>query len=314
MEELVIPDGIKTIHKEAFRQCSALKTVVIPDSVTYIGPRAFYGCKNLSVIKLGKNLKHIGTDAFSSTAYDDLNNQKKDEAVYLDNYLLKAVDTKEFTIKDGTTAIAASAFENCNSVETVHFPKSMKYISEEAFWGCDKLTAVDFNEGLKEIGANAFYRCDSLTDVTIPKTVTKIGEDAFGYYYASYPDSKYGCRTSVKHFTIKSYTNTAAEKYAKNNKFKFSSVFLATPTVKITAGKKQIKVNYTEADEATGFQVKYTKGKKSTTKTFKTTDSAVKTIKGLAKGKYKVQVRAYSESGKNRIYSSWTTAKAVTVK
>lgn len=119
----------------------------------------------------------------------------------------------------------------------------------------------------------------------------------------------------MKNITIKGYTNTAAQKYAKKNKIKFSTAILKTPKAKITAGKKKITVNYTKVSGASGFEVKYTKGKKTVTKTFKVSKSAAKTIAKLKKGKYKVQVRAYYQnSKKQKAYSPWTKAKSVTVK
>jgi hypothetical protein len=89
---------------------------------------------------------------------------------------------------------------------------------------------------------------------------------------------------------------------------------LKTPKATITSVSKGISVKYKKVADATGFQVKYTLGKKSVTKTYKSTESVTEKISGLKKGSYKVQVRAYVASGKKKAYSSWSKAKSINVK
>ena len=40
--EVVIPEGVKSIHMRAFKGCISLKSVFIPESVKSIGDWAFY--------------------------------------------------------------------------------------------------------------------------------------------------------------------------------------------------------------------------------------------------------------------------------
>ena len=54
---------------------------------------------------------------------------------------------------------------------------------------------------------------------------------------------------------------------------------LATPKVKITAGKQKLTVKYTKVKDATGFQVKYTYKGKTKTKNYTSKKSITKTIK-----------------------------------
>lgn len=89
---------------------------------------------------------------------------------------------------------------------------------------------------------------------------------------------------------------------------------LAKPTVKVTAGAKSISVKYTRVKGATGFQVKYKIGGEVVTKTFKTKKSATKLIKNLAKGNYKVRVRAFVKANGKKAFSKWTKQTKVNVK
>ena len=49
-------------------------------------------------------------------------------------------------------------------------------------------------------------------------------------------------------------------------------------------------------------------------KTFAAKKSVSKTISKLAKGSYKINVRAYIKKGTKTAYSSWTKAKTVKIK
>ena len=96
------------------------------------------------------------------------------------------------------------------------------------------------------------------------------------------------------------------------SKHKITKTTLSTPKVKITTGKKQFKIKYTKVKNAVGFQVRYKIKGKWKIKNFNTKKSATKVLKGLKKGKYKVQIRSFSKGKK--LYSNWTKVKTVKVK
>ena len=89
----------------------------------------------------------------------------------------------------------------------------MKKIGIGAFFNDNKLSKVIFTGKMNiRIENKAFIGCKKLKKITIPKSVKKIGKKAFGYKLNG---------SKIKGFTIKGYKGTAAEKYAKKNKFKF---------------------------------------------------------------------------------------------
>ena len=61
---LVIPEGVTSIGKYAFSDCSGLTSVSLPSSVTSIGKYAFYGCSGLTEIVIPEGVTSIGSNAF----------------------------------------------------------------------------------------------------------------------------------------------------------------------------------------------------------------------------------------------------------
>ena len=74
VKKVVIKDGVTSIGKDAFKNCSNLKSITIldsvtsitiPDSVTRIGDFAFSGCSSLTSITIPDSVTSIGESAFS---------------------------------------------------------------------------------------------------------------------------------------------------------------------------------------------------------------------------------------------------------
>ena len=62
--EVVVPNDISSIGRNAFFGCENLTSITIPNSVTSIEGWAFSGCKNLKNINLSDSLTLIGISAF----------------------------------------------------------------------------------------------------------------------------------------------------------------------------------------------------------------------------------------------------------
>lgn len=160
IEHLVLPDGIKSIGREAFAYCENLKSINIPSSVTKIGQEAFTMCKNLSSeLELPDGLVELGNEAFLGCS----------------NL------TGDLKIPDNLKEIGRNAFSGCSKVTgNIVIPPGTTVIRGGLFEGCEKITSITLPEGLESIGDNAFYGCKGLTEIKIPNTVTQIGNKAFG--------------------------------------------------------------------------------------------------------------------------------------
>ena len=176
--KVVIPDGVTSIERWAFGDCSDLTSVTIPDSVTSIGEGAFYKCSGLTSVTIGNSVTSIGRAAFqycsgltSVTIPDSVSNIG-------DYTFLGCSGLTSVTIGNGVTSIGDWAFLCCSELASVTIPNSVTSIGDWAFDGCSKLTSVIIPNSVESIGKYAFQGCNNLQSVTIPENC-EIGVCAF---------------------------------------------------------------------------------------------------------------------------------------
>jgi hypothetical protein len=296
LAQINIPETVTEIEQDAFNGCESLKSVKLPDCIASISYRLFYGCKSLEDVKFSDNVKEISGYAFDDTALYNNESNWEDGALYIGNCLYKARDGKKnFTVKDGTTLIACEAFHDNKELVSVSLPDTLKYINSDAFLGCEKLKSV-----------------------TIPKSVTEIGYAVF-----------YGCADG---FTINGYKNTAAHKYAKEQRLRFCNIetkqvinYGKKNPIKVTAKKKTLKAKTLKAKKV---KVKLLTVKKAKGKVSYTILGVSKKLKGkvsvskkgvftFKKGKYKkgnFKIKVYVEAEGNTEYLEKRVKKTVKVK
>ena len=151
-----IPEGLTSIGRDAFRDCTSLTDITLPEGLTSIGVWAFFGCTGLTEITLPEGLTSIG-----------------------DNVFRGCTGLTEITLPEGLTSIGGRAFWRCTGLTDITFPKGLTSIGGGAFQDCTGLTDITLPEGLTSIGGSAFWRCTGLTDITFPKGLTSIDESAF---------------------------------------------------------------------------------------------------------------------------------------
>lgn len=189
--DYVIPEGVKTVGRYAFTECSGLSGVTIPGSVTVIeydafsncdnltsvciregvasiGARAFACCNGLTSVTIPKSVTFIGTAAFSwCYCLEEIRVDKENPAYCNDE---KGV----LFNKDRSVLIWAPA----NLQGSYAIPDGVASIGDCAFGVQKGLTDITIPESVSTIGESAFYGC-RLASITIPKSVMSIGEAAF---------------------------------------------------------------------------------------------------------------------------------------
>lgn len=156
IKSVVIEEGVISIARYAFSDCTALTSVTIPASVTSVEGNAFSGCTALADVVIPSSITKIESFAFS-----------------------RCTSLAEITIPDGVTDIGYGAFEYCSKLTSVSIPESVTVIGTGAFSNCSSLTGIMIPNSVTYISYNAFGNCSKLTSVFIPESVTVIGHGAF---------------------------------------------------------------------------------------------------------------------------------------
>ena len=157
---IYLPNTIKTIEDNAFKNCVNLQYVYFEDGVFVesIGESAFEGCTSLTGMDFSNRLDCLGAAAFkgctSLTSVNGLENSKID-------------------------SIGENTFFGCSMVSSIKLPSTLKSIGDSAFSGCNlaDITFVNDNS-IEEIGELAFNGCIRFTGI-LGDNVTSIGTGAY---------------------------------------------------------------------------------------------------------------------------------------
>ena len=140
LENLVIPQNVTRIRKEAFIHGHNIKTVTFHESIEYIDEMAFYGCDNLELTsdKLPNYLKSIGYGAFQ-------NCQK----------------ISKVGIPSSVVNIGHYAFSNCSGLKQCVFAEDIQIdnISSSMFHECKNLEKITIPSSVTTIEGRAFFLC-----------------------------------------------------------------------------------------------------------------------------------------------------------
>ncbi len=217
LREIVLPESLKTIGKNAFYHNYYLQKIDIPAGVTEIGSGAFAACTNLSDITIrgehtllhggafgARTSYSVGTFAGQLSAlYNDWLYDDSASDFFIWNGQLLAykgesktpvipdtvqtigadafwrTDITGVTIPAGVREIGPSAFCESTALTAVDIPGSVERIDNNAFCDCTGMTSVKLNKGLKVIGEGGFNDCEGLTSLVLPEGLTTLEERAF---------------------------------------------------------------------------------------------------------------------------------------
>ena len=177
IRHLIISNGVRRIGRMAFGGCMALESVSIPASVSLIDRNPFAGC----VV-----LKHITVDRQnewyrSESGGENIVVEKKLNCVVVGSaqsiipsnivtigmqafsgYHLQSVPK----LPEGLVSIEGGCFENCQGLNGLQLPESLRTIENQAFAGSD-IESIHIPAGVKQIGEGVFMRCNRLHAITV---------------------------------------------------------------------------------------------------------------------------------------------------
>lgn len=185
LDNITLPEGLKTIGKNAFAYCDSLSSINIPSTVTNLGSLTFINCKNLTDVKIEEGIKTIPFSMFS---------------------LCPSI--QKIKIPNSVTSINADAFEYCSSLKDVEFSNNLDIIGRSAFYSTP-ISKLELPDSLKVIESNAFYYCLNIGNVVLPRNIVSIANDAF----------------LIKNdVTLNTYKNTSTEKALAKTNLKYNII------------------------------------------------------------------------------------------
>lgn len=129
--------------------------VVIPATyggvpVTNIAENAFKDCAGLTSVVMPDNIRYIGKLAFYKCP--SLKSVYCSDMAEFENHI----------------------FYECESLEQVHLPETLKKMPVRTFYMCYSLQEITLPEGLEEMSNSSFVHCTALRELNIPASVTSI--------------------------------------------------------------------------------------------------------------------------------------------
>ena len=216
---------------------SSIKRVIVQEGVTTIGRCSFTNCSNLTSVSIAATVTGIYDMAFQGTGLEEVTIPKSVST--LDGAFERAEKLKKVTLEEGVSSVGSRAFAFCPALQSIILPASLKTIDPQAFMGsanltsiqvasgnaaycsdngalltkdktrlvivpdgksgtytvpgtvttvgefsfneCTKITKVVLPEGVKTIETYAFFGCENMTAIQLPDTLTSLGYAAFAY-------------------------------------------------------------------------------------------------------------------------------------
>lgn len=186
-----LPSMVKSVGKEAFAK-SSLRSVSLPASLQYLPERMFADSYYLNEVTFSKGLKEIGKEAFycclglNSVDIPEGVTSVADKAfawcgaykTFGSSY--SCSNFRKVTLPSTLSTIGASAFSNCQVLQSINIPENITEIQDSTFGYCYQLSSIIIPKGIKKIGNGAFSQNQSLKTITFSWNAPQIDSKAFG--------------------------------------------------------------------------------------------------------------------------------------
>ena len=188
LEEVRFGKNVTEISAYAFNGCTALKKIEIPDGVMMLGEYAFADCTSLSCVHLGSGLKRIYSGTFiGCKALKNITLPESLIDVNLHAFLKSGVE--ELYIPKNVSDVRSGSYLNCRTLKKIEVDPENPHIVSKGNCIISKSTGTllaavgDFklpdDGSVKRIDNWIFNGNRDLTEIDIPEGVTHLYSSAF---------------------------------------------------------------------------------------------------------------------------------------
>ena len=169
---------------------------------------------NIVKVSVPNTVEYVSYWAFNNTTW--YNNQSNG-MVYVGKcaYKYKGKIPASVTIKKGTKGISTQAFYDGHAC---YYGYTGQQSGDNYEKNSANLKSISIPDGLKYIGIDAFANCCNLNTITIPDSIEYLGKYFYGFGAAYKGDL---VKMKEYSFTLKSYKNSLAYRYAQLNGINF---------------------------------------------------------------------------------------------
>lgn len=219
MIQVTIPEGVRLVGAEAFKDCVALETVNLPHDLKIINKDCFNGCVSLSQIHLPYSLKKICSNAFKNcmkiaglklpenvneiaeNAFDDLFKVEDNVLVLKNTINVESKNDIELVKEENQTEdgilyeinedrktrkkyVRINGIVNNYASKKIVVPNEIdgvdvEVIKREAFENNETIREILLPNTVRVIGTKAFKNCRNLKKVELPPDLEVINESTF---------------------------------------------------------------------------------------------------------------------------------------
>ncbi len=174
---VTIPENVTAIGVQAFKNSKNCENIVVPDAVSVIEKEAFSGCP-ASAVNLPSALREIKAFTFYHSGIKEAVIPEGVESIgenaFCECYVLERV-----VIPASCKKVATNAFKGCSALASLEIGEGVESLGDYSFNGCSSLKTIVIPEGVYEVGNFAFEGCTSLEALYLPDSIQFMGGRAF---------------------------------------------------------------------------------------------------------------------------------------
>ena len=188
---LIIEEGLRTIGKNAFANCTLFTEVVLPSSLETIGDYAFSGCSRLQGLEMNDGPTTIGAHSFENCVSLLEVAFGSDTRTILESAFAQCKKLTQVTFNEGLSFIGHWAFQSCTGLEELYIPDSVEELelANSGSWGpfmnCTGIRKISVGGVSVLKGAMLETGSSVLEELIIRGSVSKIADSTFNKRYCS---------------------------------------------------------------------------------------------------------------------------------